>query len=126
MRFSLIRRADCIFCLILVLSVGCGKDSTPPKALAIEQTPASLDEVFKTASLEARKLVSEAVAALGSKDYTRALFALQSLSIRSDLTPQQRDIASRSMLAANKALAEQAESGDQKAQQALQFQRATK
>jgi hypothetical protein len=119
-------RMSLVFGLSLVLAVGCSKTEAPPKAIAVEQAPTSLEEAFKGAKPEAKQLADEAVAALGSKDYTKALFALQSLAGRSDLTPQQRDMASRSMLAVNKALAEQAGSGDEKAQQTLQLQRSTK
>jgi len=113
-------------CAAVVLICGCSREAAPPKPLAIDQAPASLQEVFKGASPESKKLVDDAVAALGGKDFAKALFALQSLSGRSDLTASQRDIASRSMLAVNQALADQASSGDQSAQQVLQFQRSNK
>ncbi|MBI2950090.1 MAG: hypothetical protein HYY23_20850 [Verrucomicrobia bacterium] len=112
--------------LAFLLVGGCTKEATPPKPIAIEQAPTSLQEVFKGAGAEAKQLVDDAVAALGAKDFGKALFALQSLSGRSDLTAPQRDMASRSLLAVNQALAEQAGSGDQSAQQVLQFQRSTK
>ena len=126
MKMKLFQHTATIVVFAVVLGMGCGKEAAPPKPISVEQAPASLAEVFKGATPEAKKLVDDAVAALGAKDYTKALFALQSLSARSDLTTPQRDLASRSMLAVNQALAEQAGSGDQKAQQTLQFQRSTK
>ena len=126
MKSFFIPKARCVLGLIAILAGGCSGEVAPPKPIAVEQAPSTLGEAFKTAKPEAKKLADDAVAALGAKDYTKALFALQSLSSRSDLTPEQRDIASRSMLAVNKALAEQANSGDQQAQQTLQFQRSTK
>lgn len=126
MKTALIQRTNSALCLALLLAAGCSQEAGPPKPIAVEQTPASLEEAFKGAKPEVKKLADDAVAALGAKDYTKAVFALQSLSARSDLTPPQRDVASRSLLAVNKALAEQANSGDQNAQQTLQFRRATK
>lgn len=126
MNFTLPWRTSSALCLALLLVCGCSQEAAPPKAIAVEQAPASLGEIFKGARPEVKTLVDDAVGALRTKDYTKALLALQSLSARSDLTPPQRDMASRSMLAVNQALAEQASSGDQKAQQVLQFQRTTK
>jgi hypothetical protein len=126
MRFHFLRESCTSLCAALILVGGCSKEATPPKPLAIDQAPASLQETFKGAGSESKKLVDDAVAALGAKDFAKALFALQSLSGRSDLTAPQRDVASRSMLAVNQALSEQASTGDQSAQQALQFQRSNK
>jgi hypothetical protein len=70
--------------------------------------------------------VSEARAALASKDYAKALFTLESLSVRSDLTGVQRDFVTRAMLSVHQALEQAALSGDQRAQQALEVRRALK
>ena len=109
-----------------MLAAGCTKEIAPPKPIALEQAPSSLQEAFKGANSDLKSLVDAAVGSLGTKDYTKALFALQTLSARSDLTPQQRDLTTRSTLAVNQALADQANSGDQQAQQVLQFQRSNK
>lgn len=126
MKLPLSSRASLASLLAILLYAGCTKEAAPPKPITVEQAPTSLEEVFKGASPEAKKLVDDVVGALTAKNYAKALFSLQSLSSRSDLNPQQRDLASRSMLAVNKALDEQASSGDQNAQQALQIRRATK
>lgn len=130
MTFTLFGKANSILCMALAL-VGCSKDAAPPPPIAVEQAPAKLEEAFKEnkgkqVDPEVKRLMDESVAALNSKDYAKALFTLQSLLARSDLTPPQRDLASRSMLAVNKALDEQASNGDKKAQEVLQFRRATK
>ena len=121
---------------MFLLSCGCTKEAPPPKPLAIEEAPASLEEAFKAPAKgvtsqanqdsEVRALVNDARAALSAKDYAKALFALQSLSVRSDLTDAQRDFATRAMLSVHQALAQAASSGDQKAQQALDVRRATR
>lgn len=126
MKPSIVRKASFVACLFLLLAGGCSKQPAPPKPLAVEQAPTSLEEAFKNAKAEAKALASDATAALQAKDYAKALMALESLSSRSDLTSAQRDMASRSMLAVNKALSEQASTGDQKAQQVLQIRRMTK
>ncbi|MBI4663707.1 MAG: hypothetical protein HY735_33315 [Verrucomicrobia bacterium] len=118
--------ATAIFGLALLVMAGCTKEAAPPQPIAVEQAPTSLAETFKDAAPELKTLVTDAIGAFGAKDYPKALFALQTLSARSDLTPEQRDLATRSMLTVNQTLAEQASSGDQKAQQVLQFQRTTK
>ena len=64
--------------LALVLAVGCSKEATRPKQIAVEQMPTSLQDAFKTAKPEAKKLADDAVAAMAAKDYAKALFALQS------------------------------------------------
>ena len=125
-------RATFLILASTLLISGCSKNPTPPPPLAIDQATESFESVFKPSkpggqlSPDLKQLVDEASGALKSKNFTTALFALQSLSSRSDLTPAQRDFVTRSMLAAQKALEEQASTGDQKAQQALELRRATK
>ena len=121
------------FVVLLLLAAGCNKPTQPPAPIAVEQAPASLEETFKEGTSQAAKqdpevkqLVSDASGAIQARNYPKALFALQSLSGRSDLTYQQRDFVTRSMLAVHKALEEQANSGDAAAQQALEFRRRTK
>lgn len=126
MKFVFLHQLPITLSVALLLAFGCSKEVAPPKPITVEQAHTSLEEVFKGAGPEVKKLVEDAVGALAAKDYAKALFALQALGARSDLTPPQRDLASRSMLAVNQALAEQASTGDQKAQQVLQFQRTTK
>lgn len=119
-----------------ILLCGCSKEVPPPKPLAVEEAPASLEEVFKEPAATAptqprqdsqvRQLVSDARAALTSKDYARALFALENLSVRSDLTDAQRDFVTRAMLSVHQVLEQAANSGDQRARQALELRRATK
>jgi hypothetical protein len=112
--------------LTFLLAGGCSQQPAPPKPISVDQAPTSLAEAFKTANPQAKELANDATSAMTSKDFPKALFALQSLSGRSDLTPDQRDLAARSLLAVNQALQEQAGNGDQQAQQALQMQRIIK
>jgi hypothetical protein len=133
MKFRILRPCHLIPSAALLLAAGCTKESAPPPPLAVEQAPASLEEAFKQpAATEAkqdpqvRELVNEAKGAVQSQDYTRALFALQSLSTRSDLDGTQRDFVTRAMLAVHQALEARAGAGDAKAREALEIRRATK
>ncbi len=128
-------RKHAVFFVFLCASfgvTGCRKEETPPAPLAVEQAPATLEGAFKPKADEPkidpqiRSLVDDAVIALTSKNYGRALFILQSLSGRSDLTAEQREFVTRSMLSANKALEEQANNGNVAAQEALELRRRTK
>jgi len=114
------------FCF--VIASGCGpKVTAPPPELVVEDAPNRLQEAAQAASnAEAQALLNEAVAAFQAQDYPRALFILQSLSARPDLTPDQQRLVASSLLAVNKALAEQANAGNAQAQEAVRRYRATK
>lgn len=132
MRRSLSQAAVAALFCVLVIAAGCGKEQTPPQPLAVEQAPASLEGAFKAKDdqpkidPQIKSMADDAVIALTSKNYARAMFILQSLSGRSDLTSEQRDFVTRSMLSANKALEEQANNGNVAAQEALELRRRTK
>ena len=112
----------------------CDKPAEPPKAVAIEKAPEGLKEAFKETPKQTRspenaavkQQVNEASAALQTQDYSRALVLLESLSGRSDLTRDQREFVTSSMMAAHKALSTAASSGNADAAKALEFRRATK
>ena len=123
--------------LLLAFAVaGCSKEiASAPKPLAVEQAPASLEEAFKEAAptksrasqdAQVKALVNDATAALRGQDYAKALFALQSLSGRSDLTDAQRQFVTRAMLSVHQILEERANTGDQNAQDALELRSRTK
>jgi len=104
--------------------------------MAIEEAPVQLQRAVQTQALpssdsksvhaETQALLNEAVAALQAKNYTQAFFLLQNLSLRSDLTADQRSVVSRSLLAVNQALSAQANAGNLEAQQAMKIYRANK
>jgi hypothetical protein len=121
-----------VLCCVSVFSTSCHKEETPPQPLAVEQAPATLESAFKPKDdgpkidPRVQSMVDDAVIALTAKNYAKAIFILQSLSGRSDLTADQRDFVTRSMLSANKALEEQANSGNVAAQEAIELRRRTK
>lgn len=106
-------------CLSLFLVVGCQKNDAPA-ALPADQVPQVVEQAFKSASAEAKTNADEVVASLQNKDDVKAFVDLQILGARTDLTPGQREAATRSMLSLNERLRDAAAQGDQKAQEALQ------
>jgi PBP1b-binding outer membrane lipoprotein LpoB len=113
---------------LLLVAVGCSKEVPAPEAIAVEDASAALQQAPTTpqSSPEVQAMLSDAIAKLNARDYSNALFILQALSGRADLTPEQQSVVSRSMLAVNKALSEQAAAGNAQAQQAMQIYRANK
>jgi hypothetical protein len=109
----------------LLLLVSCSKNE-PPTALAPEQVPAAVETAFKDAPAEAKSSASQVVNSLQGKDEVKAFFELQNLSSRTDLTPEQRQAATRSMLSLNERLRAAAAQGDQRAADALQVYRSSK
>jgi hypothetical protein len=105
--------------------VACSKNE-PPKALAAEQVPGAVETAFKDAPAEAKTAAKEVVESLQGKDEVKAFFELQNLSSRSDLTPEQRQTAARSMLSVNERLRAAGANGDQRAADALQSYRSSK
>jgi len=111
--------------LALLFLAGCEETAKSPPPLPIEQVPQVLESAFKNAPAEAGAAASEAISAV-REDASGALDELQELSIRPDLSDEQRMAASRAMAAYLQKLRETAEKGDKKAEDALQQYRATK
>jgi len=115
-------------------SSGCKKEPAPPAPVSAEEAPATLQQVFeqkpgdskKPQDPEVRRLVDVASEALRNRDYSRAMFTLETLSGRSDLTGDQRDYVTRAMLTARQMLEQVAAGGNQQARDALEFRRRTK
>lgn len=119
---------------LLVLACGCSKQPAPPAPVSAEEAPQTLQQVFKpeatpgkkTQDPEVRRLVNEAAEYLQARDYGRAIFSLQALSMRSDLTAEQRDYATRAMATAQQQLEQAAAAGNAQAREALDYRRRTK
>jgi hypothetical protein len=109
----------------LALAAGCSRNEAP-KALSADQVPAAVESAFKEAPPEAKTTAAEVVSSLQGKDDVKAFFDLQALSGRNDLSPEQRQVAARSMLSMNERLRAAAAQGDQRAAQALQLFRSSK
>ena len=112
-------------CSCLLVAAGCGKNE-PPQGLPAEQVPAAVQSAFEEATPEVKDAAKEVVNSLQGKDQAKAFLELNTLSTRTDLTPAQREAASRSMLSLNESLRTAASQGDQRAAEALQVYRSTK
>ncbi len=119
----MLRSVPAIACLLM--AVGCGEKKAA-EPLAVEQVPNAVENAFKEAPPEVKNSANEVIAAVQGKDEPKALVDLQNLSARSDLTPEQREAANRSIISLNQKLSEAAAQGDQRAAQALEVYRARK
>jgi hypothetical protein len=109
-----------VIACILPLATGCGGGGRPPKELAPGEIPAAVESAFLNAGQEARQQAGELVAAVEAGDDSRAYIQLQALLNRSDLTTEQRDVVSRSMMSLGARLNEAAEAGDDSATRVME------
>jgi hypothetical protein len=112
--------------LLATIAWGCSKPEGPPPAVSLEQLPAALQKAFVKAKPEATEPLNALLAALGEKDYPKALTALQGLSAVPGLNKAQANLTAAGLVTLNNALQDAQTSGDQNAAQALQTYRATK
>ena len=106
--------------------VGCKKTAEGPKPLAITEAPKTITDTFTNASGPSKEMASDSSAAMSSGNYPQALETLQLLSGRTDLTPEQRQAAARSLQTVNQELAKKASEGDKQAEDALKKYRSSK
>ena len=104
-----------ILCLGLV---GCGPKA--PEAVAPGDAANKVEDVFAQAPPEVKTLADGVAQAMASDNLPRAHMLLQTLVARTDLTPEQRDVATGAFLGVGEKLRESAATGDEKAQE---FQR---
>jgi predicted small lipoprotein YifL len=104
---------------ILALSlIGCGKKA--PEAIDPNAAAQKVEGSFDQASPEVKTMVDNALDAMANNNLPRAHMLLQTLAARTDLTPEQRDVITSSLLGVGEKLRESAAAGDEKAQE---FQR---
>ena len=107
---------------VLLLSLffaGCEKNK-PPQPLSLDQIPAAMNQAFAKAPAERKELVERAVSALQNKEISKALMVVEGLCAVPDLTSEQREAASRTLLTLNQELQAAAQRGDKSA---AEFQR---
>jgi|GEM_PF-2228958 hypothetical protein len=105
--------------LAALVLAGCSKTSTAPAALAPEQIPATMNQVFQQTSGATKELVNQCVAASQNQQPTAAFTHLQQLSRQGDLTVEQRATAARAMVATIKQLRAASDQGDPAAKAAM-------
>ena len=105
----------CSTVVLLALAMGCSKEAQAPQPLSVDQVPTALNQAFQKASTERKELVERAVAAMQNKELSKALMVIEGLCAIPDLTPEQRETASRAMLTVNQELQAAAQRGDKSA-----------
>jgi hypothetical protein len=105
--------------------VGCS-EPPPPAPIPAAEIPKTLEGAFSKASPEMRGVMTEATKALEGGEQSVALENLEALSRQPDLTPEQREAASRAALTVRGSILEAAKKGDAGAQAYLEQQRARK
>jgi hypothetical protein len=120
-----VKRTALAFSLSLLCLAGCRREVPPPTALPPEQVASAMEQAFKTAQPELKKMAVEFVSAF-SNDTPRAFVIIQSLNARAGLTPEQKQVIARSMLAANERMQAAAAQGETKAVEAVQTYRSNK
>ncbi len=120
----LLRSLTAVFASALL--AGCGRNPEPPAAISTDEITGSAASVFNAADAEIRELMTEAVAAIQQQDLPVAWEKLQILSGRADLSPEQQEFVAQSIAAVGAEMDRAALSGNQAAQQALEFHRANK
>jgi hypothetical protein len=98
--------------IVLPFASGCGGGGRPPKELSPAEIPAAVETAFQGADPELVSMTSNLVAAVEAGEDSQAYLLLQTLLNRPDLTVEQRDVVSRSMISIGARLNEAAESGD--------------
>jgi|LauGreDrversion4_2_1035121.scaffolds.fasta_scaffold345080_2 hypothetical protein len=108
-----------------MMMTGCG-EPPPPEPIPTAEIPKTLEAAFSKASPEMRGVMADATKALEGGEQSVALENLEALSRQPDLTPEQRDAASRAALTVRGSILEAAKKGDPGAQSYLEEQRARK
>jgi hypothetical protein len=115
------------FLTVILLGAGCSRSNqNAASQVPVEQVPATIEGAFNNAPVELKRQATEAVSALKSQNDAAAFVHLQTLSGRSDLTPEQRKAAFASWMAVNARLQQSAANGNSAAQELLEKYRATK
>lgn len=113
-----------LLCAALLLP-GCG-DKPAPEPISAAEVPKTLDTAFSGASAEAKAAAKAASDALQKDEQSMALEALEALSRKTDLTPEQREAAAKAALSVRAGILDAANKGDAAAKAYLDEQRARK
>jgi hypothetical protein len=101
-------------CMILV---GCSKHTAA--ALAPDKVPEAINHAFNQSTGDAKNVASQVVLAWQDQNVTAAFTNLETLSHRNDLTPEQRSVTARALVATIPKLQAAATTGDPDAQATL-------
>ncbi len=122
-----IHRVAALACLFaLTLALGCGRSNPPPTPLTEQELPGALEKAFATGKPEAKELVSQVLASVQAKDYSKAFWAIQTLAGVQGMTKEQVNVAARATITISGLLQTAQAQGDAKAAATIQQYRETK
>ena len=110
----------------LVAHSGCGKGYEALPVVSINEAPAGVKSAFASSPAELKRAADEAAQGITSGDYVGSLGRLQDLSVKEELTSEQRRALAESRQAVMIKLAEAAAAGDARAAEAVETHRARK
>jgi hypothetical protein len=111
---------------VLSLATGCGERNQAPTPMPLEQIPAALQSVAQNADADVKAKAAAAIAALKGTNVTQALFLVQALANRTDLTSQQQETIARCLLTVVAQVQSSATNGNEEAAAAIQYRRESK
>jgi len=125
---KLLRASICAVVLLLgwLALTGCNRSVPPPPPLSAEELPTAFAQGFAKAKPEIKEAANQVVAAVQAKDYTKALFAVQSLAAMPDLSKNQATLTSRGFVTVNELLQAAQAQGDAKAAETIKYYHSTK
>ncbi len=104
--------------LFLALLVSC-RQGGPPAPLPLDQLPTALNQAFSKARPELKELAERAGASVQNHEPAKALLVVEGLCATPDLTPSQREVATRAMVALTQELNAAQARGDKEAAELL-------
>jgi len=112
--------------LVLALLTACGGGGAPPKELSVEEIPAAIRQVFAGSGAELEEAAKVVAEGLEGQEKTKAYLQLQTLLERPELSAEQRDVVSRSLMTVAALVNQAGQEGDQSAAEAVQIHRSMK
>ena len=114
-----------ILMLSMIAFAGC-KRNAASTTLSPEQIAPAVQQAFGDAKPEVKGLATDLAGSVQNKDFQKAFMQAQDLSDHTDLTPSQRQAATRTQMAVMQQLVAAAANGDQQAADFLKAYKATK
>jgi hypothetical protein len=103
------------FVLLLLLGLGCSRNSPPPTPFTEAELPGALEKAFTAAKPQAKELATQVVTSVQAKDYSKAFWGIQTLAGAPDLTKDQAKVTARATLTISSLLQSAQVQGDAKA-----------
>ncbi len=120
MRPQIVAGSVSLLALSLLIAAGCSKSgASAPDALAADKIPDAVNQAFAGAADDARQQVASVVTDVQAKDSSTAFVDLQNLSVRPNLTPEQRQVVVRAMQTTLQQVRADATNGNSTAQKVL-------